>query len=74
MCVLIFVIKWQIIFCEKLSLETKHDFWLFAKIKSALKGQRFRDIKYIQKWEDDTENYSTTAVPNMFPTVATSLD
>jgi hypothetical protein len=28
-------------FCQKLSLEMKHDFWLFPKVKSALKGWRF---------------------------------
>jgi hypothetical protein len=26
-----------------------YDFWLFPKIKSAIKGQRFQDIKDIQK-------------------------
>jgi hypothetical protein len=26
-----------------------NDYWLFQKIKSALKGQRFQDIEYIQK-------------------------
>jgi transposase len=26
-----------------------NDFWLFPKIKSALKGQRFQDIEDIQK-------------------------
>jgi hypothetical protein len=51
-----------------------NDFWLFPKIKSALKRQRFQDTEDIQKKKcDDTESYSTTAVPKIFPIVATSL-
>jgi hypothetical protein len=41
-----------------------NDFWLFPKIKSALKGQRFQGIEGIQKkYEDDTESYSSVGVP-----------
>jgi hypothetical protein len=49
-------------------------FWLFLKIKSALKGQKFQDIENIQKkkCDDGTESYFTTGVPRMFPTVAAS--
>jgi hypothetical protein len=47
-----------------------NDFWLFPKIKSALKGGRFQDTEYIH---DSTESYSTTGVPKMFPTVAASF-
>jgi hypothetical protein len=36
-----------------------NDFWLFTKIKSALEGRRFQDIKDIKKCDDGTENYST---------------
>jgi hypothetical protein len=50
-----------------------NDFWLFPKIKSALKTRRFQDIEDTRKCEDDTESYSTTGVPEMFPTVAASL-
>jgi hypothetical protein len=40
------------------------DFWLFPKIKSALKGRIFQDIYGIQrKCDDGTEIYSTTGVP-----------
>jgi hypothetical protein len=42
------------------------DFWLFTKIKSALKGQR--DFRVL-KTSNDTKSYSTTGVPKMFPTV-----
>jgi hypothetical protein len=53
---------------------TSNGFWPFTKIKCALKGSRFKcseDIK--RKCYDATENYFTTGVPNMFPTVASSL-
>jgi hypothetical protein len=50
-----------------------NDFWLFTQIKSALKRRRFRDTEDIQKSDDVTESYSTTEVPKMFPTMATSL-
>jgi hypothetical protein len=45
-----------------------NDFWLFPKIKYALRGQRFQDIEDIQKikCDDSTERYSTTGVPKMF--------
>jgi histone-lysine N-methyltransferase SETMAR len=49
-----------------------NDFWLFPKINSALKGRRFRDIEDIKKCDYGTESCSTTGVPKMFPTVATS--
>jgi hypothetical protein len=49
------------------------DFWLFPKIKSALKVQRFEDIEDIQKHDDGIESYSTTQVPKMFPRVVASL-
>jgi hypothetical protein len=45
---------------------TPNDFWLFPKIKCALKGRRFQaieDITYQNRY-DGTENYSTTGVPN----------
>jgi hypothetical protein len=48
-------------------------FWLFPKLNSALKGQRFQDVEDVKKYYDDTENYPTTGVPKTFPTVATSL-
>jgi hypothetical protein len=52
----------------------RDDFWLFLKIKSALKWREFEDTEDIQKkCDDDTESYSTTGVTKMFPTVATSL-
>jgi hypothetical protein len=46
-----------------------NDFWLFPKIKSALKGRTFPDIKDIAKKNcyDCTESYSTTEVSKMFP-------
>jgi hypothetical protein len=47
-----------------------HDLWLFAKIKSALKGKRFQDTENIKKSDVHTESYSTTGVPKIFPTVA----
>jgi hypothetical protein len=45
-----------------------NDFWLFPKIKSALKGQRFQD-------NEDIHRNVTMALKGskMFPTVATSL-
>jgi hypothetical protein len=48
-------------------------FWLFPKIKSALKGQRFQDNEDTlppkkRNYEDGTESYSKTGVPKMFPT------
>jgi hypothetical protein len=46
----------------------RNDFWLVLKIKSALKGRRCQDTE-----DDGTEDYSTTGVPKMFPTVAASL-
>jgi hypothetical protein len=52
---------------------TLNIFWLFPKIKSALKGRRFQDTADIKKCDDGTESYSTTEVPTMFPTVAASL-
>jgi hypothetical protein len=71
---------------QKLIIKTKHppysqhlapnDFLLFEKIKFALKGQRFQDtedISHPKKSYDGTENYSTTGVPKMSPTVAASL-
>jgi hypothetical protein len=48
-------------------------------MKFALKGRRFQDIEDIQKKKkkkkkkSDPESYSTTGIPKMFPTVATSL-
>jgi hypothetical protein len=51
-----------------------NDFWLFPKIKSVLKGQRFQDTEDIQrKCDDGTERYSTTGIPKIFLTVAASL-
>jgi len=50
-----------------------YDFWLFQKIKSALKGRRFQDTEDIKKCDHGTESYSTTGVPETFQTVATSL-
>jgi hypothetical protein len=51
-----------------------NDFWLFPKIKSAVKDRRFQDTEDIQnKCDDGTESYSTAGVPKMFPTVAASL-
>jgi hypothetical protein len=51
-----------------------NDFWLFPKIKSSLNGRIFPIMKTFKKCNDDTESYSTTQVPKMFPTVAASLD
>jgi hypothetical protein len=51
-----------------------NDFWLFPKMKSALKGRRFQGNEDIQtKCDDGTESYSTTRIPKMFPTVAASM-
>jgi hypothetical protein len=48
--------------------------WLFPKIKSALKGQRFQDNEDIKKkCYDGSERHSRTGAPKMFPIVATSL-
>jgi hypothetical protein len=52
---------------------TLNDFWLFPKIKSVRRERRFQDVEDIQKCDDGTESDSTTGVPRMFPTVATSL-
>jgi hypothetical protein len=49
-----------------------NDFWLFLKIKSALKGQRFQDNKD-KKCDNSIESYFTPGFPKMFPTVAISL-
>jgi hypothetical protein len=52
-----------------------NNFWVFPKIKSALKRRRFQnteDTPPPQK-NDSTESCSTTRVPKMFPTVATSF-
>jgi len=51
-------------------------FWLFPKLKSALKGRRFQDIEDIgkKKCDDDIERYSTTGVARMFPAMAALLD
>jgi hypothetical protein len=46
-----------------------NDFWLFPKIKSALRGRKYQDIGDIKN-----ESYYTTGVPKIFPTVAASLD
>jgi hypothetical protein len=37
-----------------------NDFWLFPQIKSALKGQRFQDIKDVQ-----TKNNGTMALKDV---------
>jgi hypothetical protein len=51
-----------------------NDFWLFPKIKFSLKLRRFQDIKDIKnKCDDGAGSYSTTGVPNTFPTMVTSL-
>jgi hypothetical protein len=47
-----------------------NDFWLFPKIKSALKGPRFQDNEDTKKCDDGTESYSTAEVTKIFPTVA----
>jgi hypothetical protein len=52
---------------------TPNDFWLFTKMKSALKGRRFQGIENIQKCNESTESYSTTVVPKLFPTGAAPL-
>jgi hypothetical protein len=49
------------------------DFWLFPKIKSALKGRRFQDSGDIPKKSEGSENCSTTGVPKTFPAVAALL-
>jgi hypothetical protein len=48
------------------------NFWLFPKIKSALKGKRFQDIEN-KKYNDGTGSYSTREVPKLFPTMAATL-
>jgi hypothetical protein len=69
---------------QKSIIETEHPlcsfdlapntFWLFPKIKFALKGRKFQDTEDIQKkFGDITESYSITGVPKMFPTVAALL-
>jgi hypothetical protein len=51
-----------------------NDFRLFPKIKSALMVRRFQDTEDAPgKSDDSSEGYSTTEVPKLFPTVATSL-
>jgi hypothetical protein len=50
-----------------------NDFWLFPKIRSALKGRRFQDNKDVQKSDKSTESYSTTGVPKIVSTIAASL-
>jgi hypothetical protein len=50
-----------------------NDFWLSPEIQSTLKCEDFRTLKESKKKFDDTESYSTTGVPEMFPTVAASL-
>jgi hypothetical protein len=52
---------------------TLNDFFLFPKIKYALKGRRFQDIEDIKKCDNGTESYYKTGVPKMFPTVAGSI-
>jgi len=47
------------------------DFWLFPKLKNALKGQRFADITDIQ-CENVTASYSAKRFPRLFPAVAPS--
>jgi hypothetical protein len=64
---------------QKLITEMKHPlytpylaldkFWPFPKIKSAIKGRKFQYIEDIKKIDDDTENYSRTGVPKIFPTL-----
>jgi hypothetical protein len=46
-------------------------FWLFQKIKSALKGQRFQDTEDVEKCDDVNESYFALGVPKMFATVST---
>jgi hypothetical protein len=51
-----------------------NDFRLLSEIKSALKVWRFQDIEDIlKKSYDRSESYSTTGIPNMFPTLVASL-
>jgi hypothetical protein len=52
---------------------TPNDFWLFPKIKSALKGRIFQDTEDIKKCDDGTERYFTTGSPKIIPMVAASL-
>jgi hypothetical protein len=48
-------------------------FWLFPKIKSALREEDFRILKTFKKSDDGNENYAITGFPKTFPTVTTSL-
>jgi len=50
---------------------TLNDFWLFPKIKSALKRQQ--DTEDNKKKCDGTDSYSTAGVPEMFLAVAALL-
>jgi hypothetical protein len=51
-----------------------NDFWLFPKIKSALKGRRYEDTEDMGKKKcKGPEIYSTVGVPKIFPTTAASL-
>jgi hypothetical protein len=46
-----------------------NDFWLFPKIKCALKGRTLQDtedIPHPQKSDNGTRSYSTTGIPKMF--------
>jgi hypothetical protein len=44
-----------------------NDFWLFSKIKSALKGRRFQETEDIQQKSDKgTERYSTTGIAKKY--------
>jgi hypothetical protein len=38
----------------------KHDFWLFPKINSVLKGKIFQGNEDIRKCDNSTESYSIT--------------
>jgi hypothetical protein len=51
-----------------------NDFWLFIKIKSALRAEDFRILKKRKEKSDNcTESSSTTGGPSMFPKVAALL-
>jgi len=44
-----------------------NDFWLFPKIKSALKGRRYQDTEdNHKKCDNGTENYWTPRLPKTF--------
>jgi len=62
------LLKWNIPPCSPHLIP--NDFWLFTKIKTALKGRRYQGTEDIKKCDGGTESCSTAEVPKMLPTAA----